>query len=41
MMRRAVLISIVLLASFGLVCPAGAGELQFERIFGPEVKTGP
>jgi predicted neuraminidase len=41
MILRAVVMPIVLFWPFGLVIHADAGEPQFERIFGPEVKTGP
>ncbi|HWT77742.1 MAG TPA: hypothetical protein VN648_02945, partial [Candidatus Methylomirabilis sp.] len=38
---RVVVLSIVLLSSLIAAAPGQAGELQVERIFGPEVKTGP
>jgi predicted neuraminidase len=41
MRSRGVLRSIVLLSSLVVGPPGTAGELRVERIFGPEVKTGP
>ncbi|MGC8641714.1 MAG: sialidase family protein [Isosphaeraceae bacterium] len=40
-MLRASAFPIMVVLSFVLLTPAGAGEPRFERIFGPEVKTGP
>jgi predicted neuraminidase len=40
-MSRAALLPIVVVLTCGVVASAGAGEPRFERIFGPEVKTGP